>query len=298
MIVDAFHLEFKAPVSDLPRAPSIYGQLAWWVRYSRGEVALLSLLEEFKTQPPFLLTSAFPTDFLPRPLLPPLVHPRLAETTVRKGLKAVRYLPVKTFAEVVRSGSEAVLLDLLGQEDSLKQPSFERLQRTRVGISRVTGGAETGILFTDETIGLPTLSLYAVCNSNTYTSDWLFDALQHLGHQGFGGRTSIGLGKFTVTRERNFELPESTEPTAYTTLAPCLAQPDGWYALETHWGRLGQHFSQAANPFKQPYLRAIEGSTFRQAPVGQLLDTTPSPPPQPGRQIYDFLFPFSLGVKV
>lgn len=289
MKVRAIHLRFKSPLSVLPTAPLLWGHLAWWVRYTQGEEALQGFLESFRTNPPFRLSSAFPKGFLPRPLRP---APQVQDTTQRKALKSLRYLPLGDFAQVAEQG-EGILLEKAQQGILPKAPRLKPETRTRVGINRTTGTAQEGILFNEQVYWSETQWTVYVQGEGGLD---LLQALGEIGQMGFGGRASVGLGRFTVQSEE-LTLPEASNPDAWVTLSPCLPAR-GYYQLEAYWGRLGGHFAQAGNPFKRPYMRAVEGSVFFEKPQEMLLDVTPAQAPEAGVRVYEYLYPFLLGVRV
>lgn len=294
MKVRAFHLALRS-IEAPPSAPTLWGHLAWWVRYTQGEKALLEWLEAFQHDPPFLISSAFPTGYLPRPLLPQI---QVQDTKQRKALKRIRYLGFATFERVIREGEKA----LLDSPELLegKTPSLRRATQTRVGISRITGTAQGGILFTDRVYWLndkrdqQTWTVYVQLRQE---ADYLETALRGIGLFGYGGKASVGLGRFEVVDTQEIDLPETENPTHYVTLAPTLPEGEGFWALETYWGRLGGHYAQVETPFKRPYLRAVEGSVFKEKPGGRLLDVTPSPAPEEGVRVWEYLYPFPLGVR-
>ncbi len=303
MKVTAFHLALGS-ITTPPSASTLWGHLAWWVRYTQGEAKLKEWLEIFQHNPPFRLSSAFPTGYLPRPLLPQIP---VQETTQRKALKQIRHLGFETFQRVIREGEQALLdsPELQALLDSSvsgrKAPKVLSATQTRVGISRATGTAQEGILFTDRVYWLndkeqnKTWTVYVQIRQQT---DYLEQALQEIGTFGYGGKASVGLGRFEVVDSQEMELPEASNPTHYVTLAPTLPQGEGFWALETYWGRLGGHYAQAETPFKRPYLRAKEGSVFREKAKGQLLDVTPNPAPEAGVRVWEYLYPLWLGVRV
>lgn len=290
MRVRAFHLKLSS-IAAPPRAPTLWGHLAWWVRYTQGEARLKEWLEAFQHDPPFLLSSAFPTGYLPRPHLPQL---QVEDTQKRKALKRIRYLSLATFAWVIQRGEQALL-----EAPELKEERAPRVAlatQTRVGINRTTGTAQEGILFTDRVYWLnQTWTVYAQLRQQT---DDLERALQEVGTFGYGGKASVGLGRFEVVGSEELELPEAENPTHCVSLSPTLPQGEGFYALETYWGRLGGHYALAETPFKRPYLRAVEGSVFKESPKAGLLDVTPEPAPEAGVRVWEYLYPFCLGVRV
>ncbi|OGP93886.1 MAG: type III-A CRISPR-associated RAMP protein Csm4 [Deltaproteobacteria bacterium RBG_16_47_11] len=116
---------------------TLFGAICWGIRTLFGEAKLLSVLEEFKTCPPFLLSSALPwkgvgekrTWYLPKPFLRPLVTtdfkklvdkarkglepyhvpekvPDMDLATKYKRFKKLKWIPADTFRKVLKGGSE------------------------------------------------------------------------------------------------------------------------------------------------------------------------------------------------
>ncbi len=309
-----YYLRFKAPVTELPRAPALFGHLAWMVLWHEGRVRLEAFLQAFEEgPPPFLLSSAFPVarkgedrlPLLPRPKRPPLME---KDTRKRKTLKRIRYLSFSLFRKVAEKG-DAPLAEAI--EDGSHTLFHEALvprgyevaamseARTRVGIARASGTHAPGVLFTESALRIREAVIYAAFSSPTYGPAWFADLLMAIGRQGYGGKKSIGYGVFDVEDGGEIELPEAPGANAHTLLSPALPpEGDGWYGLEPYWGRLGEHFALGPNPFKRVYIRAVEGSTFRNPPEGKLLDVTPEPAPETEARVREYLFPFTLGVRV
>ncbi|MCS7069709.1 MAG: RAMP superfamily CRISPR-associated protein [Meiothermus sp.] len=291
MRVLAFHLRLGSLAHPLS-APTLWGHLAWWVRYTQGEDGLGAWLQEFQNKPPFLISSAFPRGYLPRPLLPPV---QVQDTLKRKKLKGLRYLSLETFKRVIQEGEQALLNS--PELEKSQTPRVRVASQTRVGIARATGTAQEGILFTDRIywLGQQVWTVYVQMRGE---ADYLETALREIGAFGYGGKASVGLGRFEVVAVEEMELPEAENPAHYVTLAPTLPEGEGFFALETYWGRLGGHYAQAETPFKRPYLRAREGSVFRQVPSAKLLDVTPEPAPEAQVRVWEYLYAFPLGVRV
>jgi len=289
-------LKPRGPFRLPPRAPMLWGHLAWALREQRGEGALRDWLERFQVAPPFLISSAFPSGFLPRPLLPTVA---VSDTRQRKALKRVRYISFDLYREVAQRGEVALVAHLQTEVDSA--PDWLPSTRTRVTIDRGTGGALEGALYDDELLwfsGSDTLSVYLRGDSQPVTE--ATDLLKRVGVLGYGGRASIGMGHFTVEGVNQVALPEHPQPTHAVTLAPVLPNPamQGYWRLETYWGRLGGYFASQAKPFKRPHLRVVEGSTLDLASRGGMLELTPDPPPAPGVQVWDYLYAFPLGISL
>lgn len=312
MKAQVYYLRFQAPVTGLPRAPALFGHLAWMERWRSGEAGLRNLLESFRENPPFLLSSAFPVargqgkrlPLLPRPKLPPVLE---RDSRKRKALKRIRYLPFDLFRRVAEEGDMVLAEALEGAAHVLDGaalvPSGYHVElaeevRTRVGIARATGTHAPGVLFSDAALRVAEAVVYVTFTSDSFGPQWFEARLREIGLSGFGGKKSIGYGAFGVENGGEVELPEASEASAYTMLSPALPlDVEGWYSVEPYWGRLGEHYAFAENPFKRVYYRAVEGSTFRKRPTGTLLEVTPKPPPEEEVRVYEYLYPFALGVR-
>ncbi|AEB10941.1 type III-A CRISPR-associated RAMP protein Csm4 [Marinithermus hydrothermalis] len=296
MPVVEVRLKPTAPFREPPRAPGLWGQMAWALRYLEGPQALEAWLERFRADPPpFRISSAYPTGFLPRPLLP---LPHVENTALRKRLKNLDLLPLEVFQEVATHGMEALVA--WARTEPSPAPAWTAHARTRLAIDRRSGTAKEGALYTEPAYwpAAGTLSVYL-----NGTEEAVQDAvrlLEWVGRLGYGGRASIGLGQFTVAEVRPYTLPEAPHPTHAVTLAPTLppTQGAGWWRLEPYWGRLGGAYATHAKPFKRPHLRAVEGSVLPLTHTGGLLEVTPSTPPEADARIWEYLWAFPVGVEV
>lgn len=285
---------FRMPL----RASALWGQLAWAVWELEGDEALEDWLQSHEKaiahglDLPLQLSSAFPRGYLPRPLLPPV---EVAETSKRKALKSLAYVPIEAFSRIFQQG-EAALLTFA--QDGERLEAWERHPRTRVAMDRRTGTAAEGLLFEEALYwSRGTLRLYAKLGSGM-TADRLSMLLEHVGRVGFGGGASTGNGVFSVETSGEEALPEGSGPYRLL-LGPGLLppSPEGWWKTERYWGRLGSVFAGAAVPFKRPYLRAVEGSVLKNHEP-QLLNVTPSEPPEVGVRVFENLAPLTLALEV
>ena len=134
-----FRLYFQGPLKALPRAPTLLGHLFWWYRYTHGREALEELLERFRQEPPFRLSSVYPEGWLPRPKLPPV---QVEETTLRKALKSLSLVRLDTFQALAERGEEA-LLEAYGLMTTLEESAQILLyHRLWQGAGPALGGGE------------------------------------------------------------------------------------------------------------------------------------------------------------
>lgn len=160
---------FEIPI----HSDTLFGAICWGIRTLFGEAKLLSVLQEFKIRPTFLLSSAFPwkavrekkTWYLPRPILPPLTLADLNSMKERfqktlepyhtekflnmdlankyKHFRNLKWMPVESFKKVLKGGSEkdlfidyldGIIRDLRFAESGITQKnSLDRLSYSTVG---------------------------------------------------------------------------------------------------------------------------------------------------------------------
>jgi len=306
MKVYAYNLKPLSGFRNPPRSSTLWGHLAWAIRELEGEGSLLEWIEEHRSAlaenspPPVRLSSAFPQDTLPRPLLPPV---GVEETTLRKHMKAIRWLPLGAFKRVLAGGEEA-LKELVASGElekmagAMKDPV--KFSRTRVAISRDTGAAAAGLLFEESLSWFAgTLTIYAQ-TAGSMSPERLQKLLGYVGITGYGGGSSVGNGHFELVGEpREVDLPEASNGNYHLLLGPGLLprEPKGWWRTETYWGRLGNVYAAAETPFKRPYFRIVEGSVLRN-PRPALIDLTPAGAPEDNVKVWENLDPLTLPVEV
>lgn len=302
MKVFAYDLKPMSGFREPLRSSTLWGHLAWAVRELKGEASLLGWIEEHRRaieegrHPPVRLSSAFPKDTLPRPMLPPVL---VEDTVLRKRAKAVRWLPLDAFAQVAARG-EAALLELIENDRLPATATQGRSSRTRVAMDRRTGAAAAGRLFEEALYWYSeTLTIYAKTSAPNEATQ-LAELLEFVGWMGYGGGSSTGNGWFKLMDgPREVMLPSQPDGAYALLLGPGLPPQsgDGWWRTETYWGRMGRGFATAAVPFKRPYLRLVEGSVVRK-PRPRLLEVTPPVAPTEGVSVWENLDPLMLPLEV
>jgi len=245
---------------------TLFGAICWGIRTLFGEGKLLSVLNMFKTSPPFLLSSAFPwkgehekrTWYLPKPILRPLslADIKSIETKLRKPLepyhtdklgiielmerykqfKKLKWIPVNAFRKVLEGGSERVLFidyldglirDLRFIESGIAQKN--RLDR----LSYSTAGS--GETFYTPDIGFrQTYGLYFLLKTADIDA-YLKPVLKFLEDSGNGPNARTGRNWFSLEIEEKPFL-ETTRGTSFITLSRYIGHdgiiPDAsWYQV-------------------------------------------------------------------
>jgi CRISPR-associated protein Csm4 len=219
-------------------------------------------------QPPFVLSDAFPGDWLPVPMS---VRLQAWQAEERKAVKRARWLRPDAFACAQRGEplAPAELVSAHGIQ------SFVQLRNTISRASNTIG--DGGGLFND--------TLYAV-NGNAELSVYvrladgfnerLLALFRELEFTGFGSDNSIGKGQFELATglEPHPELdtvPNATGVFVLSTFQPAPRDPtDGYWESFTKYGKLGPDFG-IENVFKRPLVMFRPGACFRSiVPAGWL----------------------------
>lgn len=252
---------------------TFWGHLAWAMRHLRGEVALAGWLED-QARAPWLISSAMPEGFLPRPVLVPsgVQHEGVAAHESAKRVRRLRWVPEHAFA-ALRNAMSARALDealdrwvgLQGKTDDAHAIS---VRTTHNSIDRrISSTPERGGLYVSEA-WLPAkpgarVQLFAATPEGRRG---VFEELVgFVAEHGYGRDASTGNGVF------DFEISQADElfsakgnramSLAHGTIGATMKEPR--YRLHTHYGRLGSYFAQSADtPFKRPILMAAPGATF------------------------------------
>ncbi len=268
MMLYRARLRLRSAVGTPWQADTIFGHLCWALRYRSGPAAVEELLEEYRLgSPPFLVSNGFPGDYLPRPLCPP--------TTLAQGDSSLA-----NRREVARAGKEAA------REEHLTLDEFNRALRGELvvpsrkesgtgravlknQISRATGttGGEGQLYEFDETYW-PEVSVYVrAAPDRVGQARELFGWLAELG---YGKRRSTGYGEVeSFTWEGFTGIAEPAEANGFVSLsnfAPARGDPtDGYWRTLVKYGKLGEEYATAGNPFKRPVVMLAAGSCLYSA---------------------------------
>lgn len=285
--------------SEIPRSDTLFGAICWGIRTAQGEETLEDLLARFaEGDPPFLISSAFPTierenggrlHLLPKPRLPGSRSGSEAASDERiealQAWKRIEYIPASLFAALATGDrSRSDVIDGLEASEAVidgrthqrvrefllpteSERPYETTTRVRNAINRLTGATEGNLyeresVFFDEGAGLH------VCVEGDI--DIVVEALAMLQDRGIGGGKSVGQGQFRLdgVDEVGKTFP-GTDTEWFCTLSLCVPQPDrldqlvskGSYAVETRKGVVGDA-AGASNLWKRRVLTLAEGSVL------------------------------------
>lgn len=270
-----YRLKVKSGFLTPWQADIIFGHLAWAYLESFGEEPFHQWLQRFVKDPPFILSDGWQTGRFPRPFFPAKRLPaaskeeKMKQIKLGKAVKKMKTIHDSDFLRFIQ-GHPMLLTDAGGTP-------WKTVNRIHNSISRDSGRTmDSGGLFEVEATYLQEdehVSLFVRVSDEQSLQE--FDMLLHLvSRTGFGGKRNVGYGSFHVEgRWPRPELEAVENANAVVWLShgvPHANDPlDGWYKLETKYGKLGGSFASQGFPFKRPLTRITPGAVF--------LDQVPKP---------------------
>lgn len=254
------------PLSDWMtpwQADTLFGHLAWSIRFDEGERELQNWLERFFTEePPVVLSDGFIGKWLPRPILPPLRRTdSLEEAKEAKHRKSMRWVD-----------REALLRGTYNSSDVLSKngdPNVRAMYHNVINRMNHRSLNEDG-LYVVEQYGMPGgesfISIYARLHDNKELERLKYH-MERLSMTGYGKRKSVGMGRFElvdiIPRDDWFSNSSANAHLWLSHGVPAPIDPvQGWYRLDTKYGKIGEGWDGQPLPFKRPITRLVPGSVF------------------------------------
>jgi CRISPR-associated protein Csm4 len=245
------------------QSDTLSGLLCWMAVRIHGTDFLKSQILEpaLNNHPRFILSDAFPSDYLPIPF-----EQRHAERPAedRKKVKKAKWLKREDFVRAQRR-------ERIPAEEMIAAAGIHSYTQLRNNISR--GGensSRSGGLFpkNEWTVGkdIPYLTVYARIEAN------FVDAFRRLMFElstwGFGADASAGKGQFHIQGDLepgdwlDEESAETSGCIVLSTFQPAVGDPpEGFWDAFTKYGKLGPDFG-IENVFKRPLVMLRPGATF------------------------------------
>jgi CRISPR-associated protein Csm4 len=298
-------LRVRSALGSPLQADTLWGHIAWGIRYADGEAALRTWLARYdENDPPLVVADPCPVGFLPRPALPSravatetatgaAAFPALAAVTgAWKRMGRTQWLSHESFSLAQAYGFDASGLRKALQQDMATGRSpgeFVETSVTRASINRLTGGTVQsggGTLFTAAEWHPPASGLVS---DLWVLADGDAEEVRRLLLQGlaggYGRDAASGKGQVDVEAVERCSLPTAPDGGNAMMLlaaaAPASTDPfRGFGRLTTRAGRLGGDYAVGATPDgqvlrqKRPVTMLERGSVLVGAPqpfVGRLV---------------------------
>jgi CRISPR-associated protein Csm4 len=269
-----FQLKLKSPFMTPWQGDILFGHLAWAYRDKYGEKKLTEWLKEFCDTPSFVLSDGFIKNSFPKPLIPPpnkkafTKEEKIQQIKKGKQLKKLRLLHEEDFLSFIQGDPITFSKEVVGKYKSVIQ--------THNIVGRETGKSlsSDGLYELESTylIDQDTISFFARVKDE-HALELLKELLELVSVLGYGKKKSLGYGQFKViSYQPRPDLDQMhSDANAVVWLShgvPAKTDPvNGWYKLQTKYGKLGGNVSDKGNWFKKPFTRLIPGSVFRTSDV-------------------------------
>lgn len=245
-------LELRSALGTPLAADTLWGHIAWGIRYSHGEAALTEWLDRYDTaSPPLIISDPFPAGYWPRPILPGIALSDTPPTPLQadrmKSLEKHSWISHAAWKGISTSVSPEFVLDAV---DGSQPFAGASINVVRAGINRLTGGTlqtEGGALFSSQQTYFRDQPLFDVWvqspESALQVREWFEFGLSG----GYGRDASSGLGHLVLKQIDVEEIPCPPNSNAVIILAPAVPKRTdpcrGFFKMGLRHGRLGGDFS-------------------------------------------------------
>jgi CRISPR-associated protein Csm4 len=258
-----FRLVPESPWRTPWQSDTLAGLLCWMCARTEGDTVLRQQIIEpaLAGRPPFVLSDAFPGDWLRVPAAVRLLD---SPAEQRKTVKRAKWLSQKSFGRL-QCGELPTMSELIHESGILE---YTQLRNTISRSSNTTtdGG---GLFPTQESVldkDVNCLTIYARVEAGFVEPFWRL--VQELAHWGFGSDRSAGKGQFRLGSQlesaNELDAPADADGcVVLSTFQPAASDPtDGAWESFTKYGKLGPDFG-LENVFKRPMIVFRPGACFR-----------------------------------
>jgi CRISPR-associated protein Csm4 len=256
-----------------PVGDTIFGHFVWGIARREGQKSVAEFLDSLEEKP-FIVSSAFPEGYLPKPILAVTWADQKEKYSCLKQLKKIKYIPSTLFEEG-KPLSESLLLETIeraaSEQKEILQIENDRLHAT---VDRFGQGTLEDIgLFAvpekwlawkdgDQKLPNPVFDIYLLAS---FEKDILLKMSHWAFENGFGADTSTGAGHIEVISLEEAKFPSSgNRAMALGPFVPPADSPINDLRANTfvRRGKLAFELGDSMNPFKKPIVFFDQGATF------------------------------------
>jgi len=247
-------LKLKSSLITPLQADTIWGHICWGIKYNESEKKLIEFLNQYRVEPPLILSNAFPKGTFPKPMIKRRYKNNIMNLynySIIKKEKKIRYISNENFPDKI-----------FRQGDLYNASSVERIHNT---INRITGTVqEEGGLFTviEEWFEPNEFDIYVL---STFDKDEVFKLFSYAFRIGYGADKSTGKGIIEISDIIDTSLPPNGNKLmalANFTIPKGIKLNNLYADVMIKYGKLGGDYVLYKNPFKKPIIMFKEGATF------------------------------------
>ncbi len=254
------------PFISVLQSDTIFGHFAWGVRFLYGKEKLEELLESFEKKPFIIFSDGFKKGYLPKPLLKPFTGFSCDKADYIKKLKKLSFVPKELIFKNIDSLKDEIFLKyIIEKKESCKKKRSKTVTQKN-SINRLTNRVDEGLysikerFFKDDEFEI----YFAYQN---ISQDDIKEVFSFISKRGFGKDKSTGKGRFEFKIDWEFEEKRyfTTKSTKYFNLSTMLLNKEN---MHLYYGKTTTKFAKAggfyasSEPFKNPFICYIPGSTF------------------------------------
>lgn len=263
-----------------------------------GKEKLEEILEEFKNNPPFLISSAFPAVddviFFPLPKKTNLYSKDLEPKKLRK----IEFVSEEIFKILLTEGEINVEKEWLTEDEKglVKEKEIKKIwwerEIPRVTIDRITNSSE---IYYQGEVRFDGLHFLIDLRNEKYEKE-IETTIKVMGEEGIGGERTYGKGLFEVREISKIEFDETESPW-HITLSLFHPSKDELKGLKGYYEfmqRGGWVYSPEEKGIRRKFVRMfVEGCVFNKKVIGDMVEVAKGKHP-----VYRYGYAFVLPIKV
>ena len=268
-----YMMEFSMPSGYITpwHADTIFGHLCWVAENNDGFSAFkgaTGLIDLFKDEkPPFIISDAFPSGFLPAPAnlndFFSIFYQNDDPGNKYSAVKDAKSAEVLTFDQF-ESWRKGIPFDPIFPSIPIKSTMV--LHNTINRFSGTTG--DEGGLYEQEEKFTWNGKNWLFIKSEDGLIDDVKKLFELLSRTGFGKKKATGKGVFKILLFNEFMGFENISDAEYfislSHFIPAQSDPvEGWYKTTVKYGKMGGERVSSTNPFKKPLLMLCPGAVFK-----------------------------------
>lgn len=237
----------KSSFISFPKGDMIFGHFANTL-FLQGDERLKDYLTE---KPKIIFSDFLPDGYLPKPSLP--LGSFGVEDTDKKDFRKKSWISIENLQNGKLYECENIIF-------------YETHTMIRNSINRNTFSTDDSGVFAPHGIEellfkmLPVL--YVMFDEQSFKAEEIVNILNTIGKSGFGKKSSIGKGQFSVQQDKNFRGFKPLDTKYYLTLSPTLLNNQNikncYYDTFNRFGK----YANSNAPFKKPILMANSGGVI------------------------------------